>query len=127
MQHPPFRAEHIGSLLRPAGLLELRRKHRFGQVSEATLRQAPVDIDDIIGIAEQPVGSRIKDVAQQIVAQRIADAGREARRFEVIPAVEQRMRAWGCTPRRGTIAVPCWSAGTQAGSMSPNWEKKKLW
>ena len=40
MQQPPFRAEHIGSLLRPAGLLELRRKHRFGQVSEAALRQA---------------------------------------------------------------------------------------
>ncbi len=40
LQHPPFRAEHIGSLLRPAGLLELRRKHRFGQVSDEALRQA---------------------------------------------------------------------------------------
>jgi 5-methyltetrahydropteroyltriglutamate--homocysteine methyltransferase len=58
LQQPPFRAEHIGSLLRPAGLLELRRKHRFGQVSEAALRQAE---DEAIGEAvalQERVGLR---------------------------------------------------------------------
>ena len=40
MHQPPFRAEHIGSLLRPANLLDLRRKRRLGQASEETLRAA---------------------------------------------------------------------------------------
>ena len=40
MQQPPFRAEHIGSLLRPASLLELRRKRRLGQASEEALQAA---------------------------------------------------------------------------------------
>jgi 5-methyltetrahydropteroyltriglutamate--homocysteine methyltransferase len=37
---PPFRAEHIGSLLRPAALLETRRRHALKQVDDATLRTA---------------------------------------------------------------------------------------
>ncbi len=34
---PPFRAEHIGSLLRPPGLLDLRRRHAAGQAGDAEL------------------------------------------------------------------------------------------
>jgi 5-methyltetrahydropteroyltriglutamate--homocysteine methyltransferase len=37
---PPFRAEHIGSLLRPASLLALRRKFNIGEISRATLHAA---------------------------------------------------------------------------------------
>jgi 5-methyltetrahydropteroyltriglutamate--homocysteine methyltransferase len=36
----PFRAEHVGSLLRPRPLLEARDKHRRGELSAAQLREA---------------------------------------------------------------------------------------
>jgi 5-methyltetrahydropteroyltriglutamate--homocysteine methyltransferase len=36
----PFRAEHIGSLLRPAGLLEVRRRHAAGEADADELRAA---------------------------------------------------------------------------------------
>ncbi len=39
-QNPPFRAEHIGSLLRPAGLLEARRKFARGEIDQAALTAA---------------------------------------------------------------------------------------
>ncbi len=35
----PFRANHVGSLLRPPELLDAREKHRQGQISAAQLRQ----------------------------------------------------------------------------------------
>ena len=38
--HPPFRAEHIGSLLRPAALLELRRKSSRGEIDGGELTRA---------------------------------------------------------------------------------------
>ena len=38
--HPPFRAEHIGSLLRPAELLELRQRHAAGAATADELRAA---------------------------------------------------------------------------------------
>src|SRR5581483_6816385 len=38
--HPPFRAEHIGSLLRPAALLEERRRFARGEISQAALSAA---------------------------------------------------------------------------------------
>src|SRR5215470_8161028 len=34
---PPFRAEHIGSLLRPPALLEARREHAAGRLGRAEL------------------------------------------------------------------------------------------
>jgi 5-methyltetrahydropteroyltriglutamate--homocysteine methyltransferase len=37
---PPFRAEHIGSLLRPAGLIELRRKVAAGAAPQEELARA---------------------------------------------------------------------------------------
>jgi methionine synthase II (cobalamin-independent) len=37
---PPFRAEHIGSLLRPTALLEARRRHAAGEIGNAALHAA---------------------------------------------------------------------------------------
>ena len=37
---PPFRAEHVGSLLRPATLLDARRRHRRQEIDDATLLTA---------------------------------------------------------------------------------------
>lgn len=36
--NPPFRAEHIGSLLRPQSLLDARRRHAAGEIDAARLR-----------------------------------------------------------------------------------------
>lgn len=36
---PPFRGDHVGSLLRPAKLLQAREDHRQGRISDAELRQ----------------------------------------------------------------------------------------
>ena len=40
MANAPFRADHVGSLLRPASLLRARAEHQAGRVSAAQLRQA---------------------------------------------------------------------------------------
>ena len=34
-QRPPFRADHVGSLLRPKELREAFRKHAQGEISDA--------------------------------------------------------------------------------------------
>lgn len=36
--NPPFRAEHVGSLLRPAELLAARASHAEGKITEPELR-----------------------------------------------------------------------------------------
>ncbi len=38
-QTPPFRADHVGSLLRPPPLLEARSQHAKGEIDDATLRE----------------------------------------------------------------------------------------
>src|SRR5262245_66485051 len=35
---PPFRADHVGSLLRPAALKEARAKHAKGEIDAAALK-----------------------------------------------------------------------------------------
>lgn len=40
LSNPPFRADHIGSLLRPAELLEVRRRYAAGEVSADALHAA---------------------------------------------------------------------------------------
>ena len=51
MKRPPFRAEHIGSLLRPAGLLDLRRRHEVGEIRDDELRAAEdTAIEDAIAL-----------------------------------------------------------------------------
>jgi 5-methyltetrahydropteroyltriglutamate--homocysteine methyltransferase len=41
--HPPFRAEHIGSLLRPGALAAARRRHATGEIDAAALAAAEND------------------------------------------------------------------------------------
>ena len=36
---PPFRADHVGSLLRPAALREARAKAEKGEISAAALKE----------------------------------------------------------------------------------------
>ena len=54
---PPFRADHVGSLLRPPELLHAREQHQKGEISAAALRQvedhaisAPAKIQEEIGL-----------------------------------------------------------------------------
>ncbi|MDP3832999.1 MAG: 5-methyltetrahydropteroyltriglutamate--homocysteine S-methyltransferase, partial [Hydrogenophaga sp.] len=37
-QHPPFRADHVGSFLRPAYLLEARERKAKGEITPEQLR-----------------------------------------------------------------------------------------
>src|SRR5260370_13259947 len=43
MPNPPFRADHVGSLLRPAALLKARAQHQAGHISAAELRRVEDD------------------------------------------------------------------------------------
>jgi 5-methyltetrahydropteroyltriglutamate--homocysteine methyltransferase len=50
---PPFRADHVGSFLRPAALLEARERKRKGEISQAQLREAEdTAIRDIVHFQE---------------------------------------------------------------------------
>jgi 5-methyltetrahydropteroyltriglutamate--homocysteine methyltransferase len=40
---PPFRADHVGSLLRPASLLKAREEHAAGRIDDSELRHAEND------------------------------------------------------------------------------------
>ena len=40
---PPFRADHVGSLLRPKELLQAREEHKAGRLAAAALRQIEDD------------------------------------------------------------------------------------
>jgi 5-methyltetrahydropteroyltriglutamate--homocysteine methyltransferase len=52
--HPPFRAEHIGSLLRPRNLLDARRRHSAGEIDVAQLRAAEDEaIRGVVALQEQ--------------------------------------------------------------------------
>jgi len=51
---PPFRADHVGSLLRPAALAETREKHRKGEVPDEELRRVEdAAVLDAIGLQER--------------------------------------------------------------------------
>jgi 5-methyltetrahydropteroyltriglutamate--homocysteine methyltransferase len=51
---PPFRADHVGSLLRPPELLDAREKHAAGQLSDEELRAAEDDaIRDVVRMQEE--------------------------------------------------------------------------
>jgi 5-methyltetrahydropteroyltriglutamate--homocysteine methyltransferase len=46
---PPFRADHVGSLLRPPELLNAREEHKAGQIDDAELRAAEdAAIEDVV-------------------------------------------------------------------------------
>ncbi len=49
----PFRADHVGSLLRPPALLEARARHAAGEIDDDALRQVEdASIDDVIRMQE---------------------------------------------------------------------------
>ncbi|MEQ4208937.1 5-methyltetrahydropteroyltriglutamate--homocysteine S-methyltransferase [Actinopolymorpha sp. B9G3] len=51
---PPFRADHVGSLLRPAALLDARRRHKAGEIDGDTLRAAEdTAIRDVVRMQEE--------------------------------------------------------------------------
>ncbi|MEO8006338.1 MAG: 5-methyltetrahydropteroyltriglutamate--homocysteine S-methyltransferase [Betaproteobacteria bacterium] len=51
--HPPFRADHVGSFLRPPKLLEAREQHKTGNLSRDALRAVEDDaIRDIVRLQE---------------------------------------------------------------------------
>jgi 5-methyltetrahydropteroyltriglutamate--homocysteine methyltransferase len=51
---PPFRADHVGSFLRPAALLDAREQYRSGSLSHAGLRQAEdTAIRDIVRFQQE--------------------------------------------------------------------------
>ena len=51
---PPFRADHVGSLLRPAALKDARAKHEKGEIDAAALKAAEDrEIEKIIGKQEE--------------------------------------------------------------------------
>src|SRR6185295_14748665 len=50
---PPFRADHVGSFLRPQVLLDARERHRKGELPRAELRKVEDDaIRDIVRFQE---------------------------------------------------------------------------
>jgi 5-methyltetrahydropteroyltriglutamate--homocysteine methyltransferase len=51
---PPFRADHVGSLLRPAGLHRAREQHAAGAIDDAGLRAAEDEaIREVVALQEQ--------------------------------------------------------------------------
>ena len=51
---PPFRADHVGSLLRPPALLEARRAHADGEIPRGALRAAEDEaIREVVAMQEQ--------------------------------------------------------------------------
>jgi 5-methyltetrahydropteroyltriglutamate--homocysteine methyltransferase len=55
---PPFRADHVGSLLRPPELLQARQKHAAGRIGDAELRAAEdAAIRDVVAL-QRDVGLR---------------------------------------------------------------------
>ena len=51
---PPFRADHVGSLLRPPELLLAREKHQNGNLSSDGLRQIEdCSIRDVVKMQEE--------------------------------------------------------------------------
>jgi 5-methyltetrahydropteroyltriglutamate--homocysteine methyltransferase len=50
---PPFRADHVGSLLRPANLLDARKKAKAGEIDAAALKAVENDaINDAVALQE---------------------------------------------------------------------------
>jgi 5-methyltetrahydropteroyltriglutamate--homocysteine methyltransferase len=106
---PPFRAEHIGSLLRPAALLDCRRDHALGRIGSDALRAAEdaaiadaVDLQARVGLALATDGEfrrrsyhsyfyrRLGDVTPDAVGGEAASAG--GRGAQPTAAVNSRLR-----------------------------------
>src|SRR5436305_8754357 len=58
MSHPPFRADHVGSLLRPPELLRARSEREAGRISAEELRRGEDEaIRDVVPM-QQEIGLR---------------------------------------------------------------------
>ncbi|MEA2394668.1 MAG: 5-methyltetrahydropteroyltriglutamate--homocysteine methyltransferase, partial [Solirubrobacteraceae bacterium] len=55
---PPFRADHVGSLLRPPELLEARDDHAAGRIDDARLRAVEDDAIRAVVRMQEEVGLR---------------------------------------------------------------------
>src|SRR5205807_6637541 len=55
---PPFRADQVGSLLRPAHLIEARQKHRKKLIESTELRQIEDDAIRAVVALQEAVGLR---------------------------------------------------------------------
>lgn len=54
MPKPPFRADHVGSFLRPKELIEAREAHRAGRIDAAALRAVEDEaIRDVVALQEE--------------------------------------------------------------------------
>lgn len=53
---PPFRADHVGSLLRPKELLQARENHQAGRISAEELRKAEDDAVRKVAKMQEDVG-----------------------------------------------------------------------
>ena len=53
---PPFRADHVGSLLRPPRLLQARERHALGEIGAEQLRAAEDDAVREVVRMQQDVG-----------------------------------------------------------------------
>jgi 5-methyltetrahydropteroyltriglutamate--homocysteine methyltransferase len=60
MQKPPFRAEHVGSLLRPSSLVAARRAHQAGQLDSDALRA--VEDDAIRELVRKQEDAGMRDI-----------------------------------------------------------------
>src|SRR4051812_40076472 len=55
---PPFRADHVGSLLRPSALLQAREQHAAGKIGDDELRAAEDDAIREVVEMQSEVGLR---------------------------------------------------------------------
>ena len=54
LTQPPFRADHVGSLLRPPELIRARAEHKAGRLDAAGLREAEdAAIRDVVRVQEE--------------------------------------------------------------------------
>src|SRR5882724_4377614 len=53
---PPFRADHVGSLLRPATLVAARARHARGELSAPELRRAEDDAISAVVARQEAIG-----------------------------------------------------------------------
>src|SRR5262249_28225161 len=74
---PPFRAEHIGSLLRPAALAEARRRHAAGEIDDDALHATENHaIVDAIALQAR-VGLRLATAGESLRPPRQGCSGRQ--------------------------------------------------
>jgi hypothetical protein len=56
--NPPFRADHVGSLLRPKALLDARRRFQQNSISKEQLRQIEDQHIRAVVLKQEALGSR---------------------------------------------------------------------